>query len=527
MASAVPKQQLALQPQRCSRAANTTFFLIFSYCLCVIIATATTFTTSADLTSKNTTLTRRPLHKSIVSPIRDTNATLSSSFLPSGVISSSASQQQQQQQHQQQQQQQRCAGGVIPPLMNHTNIPGGGYKNFICDTPITCAHACCSDVGCAAFTWISHANSNGTTRSHNCTRGARCCFLKTGQHQPPSHHQPGSDTFTVSGIVVGPSPPAPSPPPVPPLPPSPPAPPNAKNVLLFIADDMRPELNTLGYERTHMYTPHLQALAARSLVMTQAFVQQALCGPSRASFMVGRRPDTLRTVTHKGHCANSRGPSCYWRDVAPGNYTSLPQYFRQHGYYTASYGKVFDPRTSDNCDAHLSWSQAPVLCSCTGTNIKTNRASHLAVAAAQESQLIDVAIAKGAVTFLQNYPSNSGSASSSTSHSHSHNRPTANLHSNASVLDNTRQRTTDSAGSDAGGVLAGGAGTSGSDGETQPRPFFLAVGFHRPHLPFVVPERHLQHYPPSLPAAQPPTGYKQAGLGVPRMGWTGSNELRA
>ena len=43
-----------------------------------------------------------------------------------------------------------------------------------------------------------------------------------------------------------------------------------------------------------MVTPHLDSLAARSLVLTNAFSQVSLCGPSRSSFMTGRRPDTIR-----------------------------------------------------------------------------------------------------------------------------------------------------------------------------------------------------------------------------------------
>lgn len=169
-------------------------------------------------------------------------------------------------------------------------------------------------------------------------------------------------------------------------------------------------------------------------------------------------------------CPGSRGSSCYWRDVA-GNYSTIPQLFRENGYFSASFGKTFDPRTSDECDATYSWSQPPVLCSTQGTNVPTEHQSHLGVGTKEEDSLIDVGIAKGATDFLASY-------------------------------------------------------TKGQQNTSSPRPFFLAVGFHRPHLPFVVPQRLVdQYYPADMPQLQPAQGWATSGHGVPHMGWTGSNEL--
>ena len=101
----------------------------------------------------------------------------------------------------------------------------------------------------------------------------------------------------------------------------------AKNVLLLISDDMRPDLGVYGAKQ--MKTPNLDELASRSVVMRRAYVQQAVCSPSRTSMLTGRRPDTTRVhdLIH------------YWRQVA-GNFTTLPQYFKQNGYKTAGIGKV-------------------------------------------------------------------------------------------------------------------------------------------------------------------------------------------
>lgn len=59
-------------------------------------------------------------------------------------------------------------------------------------------------------------------------------------------------------------------------------------------------------------------------------LQQALCAPSRASFLTSRRPDTTKVYDL----------DTYWRN-AGGNFTTLPQYFKENGYFTASMGKVF------------------------------------------------------------------------------------------------------------------------------------------------------------------------------------------
>jgi len=100
-----------------------------------------------------------------------------------------------------------------------------------------------------------------------------------------------------------------------------------RNVLLLISDDMRPDIGAYGVK--HMITPNLDRLASHSIVLRHAYVQQAVCSPSRTSMLTGRRPDT----THVHDLYH------YWRQVA-GNFTTLPEYFKQHGYKTAGIGKV-------------------------------------------------------------------------------------------------------------------------------------------------------------------------------------------
>ena len=123
-----------------------------------------------------------------------------------------------------------------------------------------------------------------------------------------------------------------------------------KNVLLLASDDLRPNLG--AYERANdplfrsppMLTPNLDELADDSMLFLNAFCQQALCGPSRTSLLTGRRPDTTR-VTRIGP---------YWRDIG-GNFTMIPQFFKEHGYRTLGGGKIFHPGKANNNDDPISW----------------------------------------------------------------------------------------------------------------------------------------------------------------------------
>ncbi|XP_053675694.1 iduronate 2-sulfatase [Anopheles nili] len=118
------------------------------------------------------------------------------------------------------------------------------------------------------------------------------------------------------------------------------------NVLLIILDDFRPAIRN-GYGDDKAITPNIDQLVQKGYLFANAFAQQSLCAPSRNSMLTGRRPDTVRLYDFYS----------YWRHTS-GNFTTLPQYFKQHGYHTHSVGKVFHPGASSNFtdDYPLSWS---------------------------------------------------------------------------------------------------------------------------------------------------------------------------
>ncbi|HIG27751.1 MAG TPA: iduronate sulfatase [Verrucomicrobiales bacterium] len=100
------------------------------------------------------------------------------------------------------------------------------------------------------------------------------------------------------------------------------------NVLFIAADDLRNDLHCLGNKE--VLTPHLDALAGSGRLFTHAYCQQAVCNPSRASLMTGRRPDTLRIWDLPTH----------FRDRVP-DVVTLPQHFKNHGYFTQNIGKIY------------------------------------------------------------------------------------------------------------------------------------------------------------------------------------------
>ena len=112
------------------------------------------------------------------------------------------------------------------------------------------------------------------------------------------------------------------------------------NILFIAIDDLRPAMGSYG--DPDAVTPYMDELAKSSLQFNRAYCQVAVCNPSRASLMTGMRPDKLGVWTLPIH----------FREAKPDAVT-MPQWFRKFGYTAVSHGKIYHNPTPDP----QSWSE--------------------------------------------------------------------------------------------------------------------------------------------------------------------------
>lgn len=113
------------------------------------------------------------------------------------------------------------------------------------------------------------------------------------------------------------------------------------NVLFIAADDLNTTLGCYGDQQVQ--SPHIDRLASEGLLFERAYCQQAVCNPSRASLLSGRRPDTIRVYNLRAD----------FRTAVP-DAVALPQHFRQNGYHTQAIGKIY--HNMGDLDDEPSWS---------------------------------------------------------------------------------------------------------------------------------------------------------------------------
>jgi len=111
------------------------------------------------------------------------------------------------------------------------------------------------------------------------------------------------------------------------------------NILFIAVDDLRPELGCYGNK--YIKSPNIDRLANEGVLFENAFCQSAVCNPSRASLLSGLRPDATKVWDLKTDL----------RKTMP-NIVTLPQYFKENGYKTMCIGKIFHNIFPDS----LSWS---------------------------------------------------------------------------------------------------------------------------------------------------------------------------
>lgn len=243
------------------------------------------------------------------------------------------------------------------------------------------------------------------------------------------------------------------------------------NVLFVAVDDLRPELGCYGNDIVK--TPNLDQLAKRSVLFQRAYCQAPVCGPSRASLLTGLRPDTTRVWGNRTH----------FRETVP-DVITLPQCFKQAGYFTQAIGKVLHGNMADR----PSWSIPawPLGGRQAGMQyVDTERLQSLAAADLGR-------VWRGSeIPTLEWKKRNSWQA--------------------PEVPDSALQD----------GQVADRAVQSLRRLDDQR--FFLAVGFQKPHLPFTAPKRYFDLYDPST---IPLPKHAERPMGTPQIAFTRWQELR-
>ncbi len=204
------------------------------------------------------------------------------------------------------------------------------------------------------------------------------------------------------------------------------------NVLFIAVDDLRPELNVYG--AGYIHSPNIDRLAEEGIIFERAYCNVPVCGASRASLLTGIKPTRQRFVKYNT-----------WAEKDVPGAVSLPGYFKSHGYYTISNGKVFHHKN----DMLQSWSEPPWRPS----GSKAGGRGYITpenIAAAKQN--------KG-----RGWPWENTEAPDTAY--------TDGLIAKKTIEDLKRLK-------------------------SMGKPFFLAAGFMKPHLPFIAPKKYWDIYPP-------------------------------
>ena len=226
------------------------------------------------------------------------------------------------------------------------------------------------------------------------------------------------------------------------------------NILFIAVDDLKPTIGAYG--DTMAETPYLDELSSRSTLFLNNHTQQAICGPSRASIMTGKRPDYTKV----------RDLKTKMRDMVP-DIVTIPQYLKDQGYYTVGLGKIFDPRCVDEFRDKPSWSVPFV------PEHKLDYPDAYGPPAIGFYQNPEI---KEKIRILRNEAKSKGEKNLG-KYVRDRYKPPFEMSNapDAAYVD---------------GALAIEANKLLDEFQTQTtRPFFLAVGFKRPHLPFTAPKK--------------------------------------
>jgi iduronate 2-sulfatase len=233
------------------------------------------------------------------------------------------------------------------------------------------------------------------------------------------------------------------------------------NILFIAVDDLKPLLGCYG--NTMVKTPNIDKLAKMATVFNKNYCQQAICGPTRASLMTGSRPDVTKIWNL----------TTQMRDVNPAIVT-LPQYLISQGYTTSGIGKIYHPSSAIGGVDPLSWS-IPYL-----KSKESDFPAEFGIPANGQYQLPET---KDRMTpeIIAERKKQSKDLAANDENPKSIKGPSTEC---MDVPDNAYQD----------GVNALLAKEQIIKLSKDNKPFFMAVGFSKPHLPFVAPKKYWDLY---------------------------------
>jgi len=261
-----------------------------------------------------------------------------------------------------------------------------------------------------------------------------------------------------------------------------------KNILFIAVDDLKPLLSNFGH--SEMITPNFDRLAKMGVTFTNAHVQYAVCGPSRASIMTGTYPD--RSKVWDLHTD--------FRETAP-ELISMPEYLISQGYETTAIGKIYHKGSSspghDGQSWSIPWTQPKKYDPAYGDPIFEYYQNPETKKRIQE--LLEEATEKGVKKAkFRGYAFDRYKPSTES----------------MEVPDNAYQD----------GIYTEEAFRKIDQLMKGEKPWFLGVGYQKPHLPFVAPKKYWDLYDRSeIKLAE----FQQLAEGTPRFAYHNFGELRS
>ena len=209
------------------------------------------------------------------------------------------------------------------------------------------------------------------------------------------------------------------------------------NVLLVAVDDLNADLGCYGHPLVH--SPNVDRLSKRGMRFEKTYCQYPVCNPSRSSFMTGLYPEQTGVLSNAGN----------FREKNP-KLATLSQHFIKHGYFAARVGKIYHYGVplqigTDGEDDKASWNKV---------------VNPIGIDRTELDEVIT--IRKGAYGGTLSWR----------------------------IIDSKDEDHTDGKAASAAIQLM-----EENHPDKTGKPFFLAVGFYRPHTPYVAPAHHAKHYP--------------------------------